>query len=145
MGTKGNQGIRSKNLVHPSVRTGKGSMSTRPAGTNMLGNMQGDHVTNRGGSTGYKGERPRATSSPSSLATRSLLMSARADPVQVAHSTANLASKVVTGNRPAAIHGRQGAASSTTSKTEIDNGRDQIQHQSSCWRHTGSADCFQAA
>src|SRR6516165_2680596 len=86
MGTKGNQGIRSKNLVHPSVRTGKGSMSTRPAGTNMLGNMQGDHVTNRGGSTGYKGERPRATSSPSSLATRSLLMSARAAQGKVARS-----------------------------------------------------------
>jgi hypothetical protein len=58
MGKKGNQGIRSKNLVHPSVRTGSGSKSTRPAGTNMLGNMQGSHVTERGGrETSYRGER----------------------------------------------------------------------------------------
>jgi hypothetical protein len=57
MGTKGNQGIRSKNLVHPSVRTGSGSHSTRPAGVNMLGAMQGNKATSQKGTTGYTGEK----------------------------------------------------------------------------------------
>jgi hypothetical protein len=48
-GTGSGGGHGSKNIVHPSVRTGSGSHSTRPAGTNMLGNMQGSHVTERGG------------------------------------------------------------------------------------------------
>jgi hypothetical protein len=55
MGTKGNQGIRTKNLVHPSVRTGKGSRSTNPGYVSQLGNKVGSHVTNKGDS-GYRGE-----------------------------------------------------------------------------------------
>jgi hypothetical protein len=31
-----NQGIRSKNLVHPSVRTGTGSRGTHPGGVAQL-------------------------------------------------------------------------------------------------------------
>jgi hypothetical protein len=53
-----NQGIKSKNVVRPNVRTGTGSKSARPAGVAMLGSMQGDHVTTHGGSaTGYRGEK----------------------------------------------------------------------------------------
>jgi hypothetical protein len=50
-------GIASKVNVQPRVRTGTGSHSTRPAGVAQIGAMQGDHVTNRAGSTGYRGER----------------------------------------------------------------------------------------
>ena len=50
-------GHGSKNIVHPSVRTGTGSHSTRPAGATQIGLKVGDHVTRMGGSTGYKGER----------------------------------------------------------------------------------------
>src|SRR5262249_7009194 len=56
--TKGNQGISSKNVVHTNVRTGTGSRGTRPAGVQMFGTMQGNHVTTHGGSaTDYRGER----------------------------------------------------------------------------------------
>jgi hypothetical protein len=55
--TKGNQGISSKNVVHPSVRTGSGSKSTRPAGVSQFGYQVGDHTTNRPGSSGYRGEK----------------------------------------------------------------------------------------
>ena len=44
-------GIASRQHVETRVRTGSGSHSTRPAGVNMIGNVQGDHVTNKG-STG---------------------------------------------------------------------------------------------
>jgi hypothetical protein len=51
-------GPKSRNVVHPNVRTGSGSHSTRPAGVNMIGNIQGNHITERGGrGTGYTGER----------------------------------------------------------------------------------------
>jgi hypothetical protein len=43
--------------VQPSVRTGTGSHSTRPAGVNMLGAMQGNKVTSQKGTTPYTGER----------------------------------------------------------------------------------------
>ena len=49
-------GPSSKNVVRPNVRTGSGSRSTRPAGVAQIGNLVGDHVTNKG-STGYTGER----------------------------------------------------------------------------------------
>jgi hypothetical protein len=50
-------GPKSKNVVHPSVRTGSGSKSTRPAGVSQIGYMVGDKATHQKGSTGYKGER----------------------------------------------------------------------------------------
>jgi len=54
-------GIHSKNVVQQPVRTGTGSRGTRPGGVQMLGTMQGDHVTTSGGSaTGYRGERLHA-------------------------------------------------------------------------------------
>ena len=49
-------GPRSKNVVEPRVRTGGGSRNARPAGVAQLGQMQGDHTTNRPGSSGYRGE-----------------------------------------------------------------------------------------
>jgi hypothetical protein len=51
-----NQGIKSRNLVHPGVRTGSGSRNVRPAGVAQLGYPVGDHVTSHEGSTGYRGE-----------------------------------------------------------------------------------------
>jgi len=51
-----NQGIKSKNVTHPSVRTGSGSHSTRPAGTAQIGLMYGTHTTNRRESD-FRGER----------------------------------------------------------------------------------------
>src|SRR5262249_44527299 len=48
-------GPSSKNVVRPNVRTGSGSHSTRPAGTNKLGNKQGSHVT-RGQESSYRSE-----------------------------------------------------------------------------------------
>jgi hypothetical protein len=43
-------------ITHPGVRTGSGSHSIRPAGVSQLGYAVGDHSTNSGKSTGYKGE-----------------------------------------------------------------------------------------
>jgi hypothetical protein len=60
MAMKGHQpggGIASKVHVQTPVRTGTGSRSARPAGVAMFGQSQGDHVTNRPGSTGYRGEK----------------------------------------------------------------------------------------
>jgi hypothetical protein len=57
--TSGNQkggGYGSRQHVEKPVRTGTGSRSTRPAGVAQVGQIQGDHVTNRD-STGYRGER----------------------------------------------------------------------------------------
>jgi len=56
----GNQkggGYGSKQHVKTSVRTGSGSHSTRPAGVNMLGAMQGNKVTSQKGTTPYTGEK----------------------------------------------------------------------------------------
>ena len=55
-GSGGGGGYGSRPHVEKSVRTGSGSKSTRPAGVAQVGQIQGDHVTNRD-STGYKGER----------------------------------------------------------------------------------------
>jgi hypothetical protein len=49
-------GIASRVNTQPSVRTGSGSKSTRPAGTAQIGTAVGDHIT-REGSTGYRGEK----------------------------------------------------------------------------------------
>ena len=49
-------GLHSRQVVNKPVRTGSGSHSTRPAGVNMLGNMQGSHTTNRTDSN-YRGEK----------------------------------------------------------------------------------------
>jgi hypothetical protein len=56
MAMKGNQGISSKNVVRPGVRTGSGSFNARPAGAAQIGLMVGDHATS-GGSSGYTGEK----------------------------------------------------------------------------------------
>jgi hypothetical protein len=52
---KGNQGIRSKNLVHKPVRTGARREHIQKASVAQLGQRQGDHATNKGSSTGYTG------------------------------------------------------------------------------------------
>jgi hypothetical protein len=60
MATKGHipgGGIASNKHVETSVRTGSGSRSARPAGVAQIGTAVGDRVTNRPGSTGYKGEK----------------------------------------------------------------------------------------
>jgi hypothetical protein len=50
-------GPKSRNVVHPNIRTGSGSHSTTPGYVSQLGNKVGDHITGRGGkSTGYRGE-----------------------------------------------------------------------------------------
>jgi len=49
-------GITSKNLVHKPVRTGAERRHIQKAGVAQLGQRQGDHVTERAGSTGYRGE-----------------------------------------------------------------------------------------
>jgi len=49
-------GIASKQHVSIPVRTGSGSRNARPAGVAQLGQIQGDHTTNRPGSSGYTGE-----------------------------------------------------------------------------------------
>ena len=50
-------GLHSKNVVHPGVRTGSGSHSTRPSGTAQIGTMYGDHVTDKSETSRYSGER----------------------------------------------------------------------------------------
>jgi hypothetical protein len=56
-GTGSGGGIGMNKNVRPPVVTGTGSHSTRAAGTNKFGYSVGDHVTNRGDGTGYRGER----------------------------------------------------------------------------------------
>jgi hypothetical protein len=48
-------GPKSRNVVHPNIRTGGGSRSTNPGYVSQLGNKVGSHVTNKGDS-GYRGE-----------------------------------------------------------------------------------------
>ena len=51
-------GAASNKITERPVRTGKGSMSTRPAGVGQIGSAQRDHVTALGGSaTNYRGEK----------------------------------------------------------------------------------------
>jgi hypothetical protein len=50
-----NQGIKSRNLVRKPVRTGAPRRHYEKAGIVQLGQMQGDHATNKGDSTGYRG------------------------------------------------------------------------------------------
>jgi hypothetical protein len=54
-GTGSGGGIGMNKNVQPSVRTGSGSKSTRPAGVSQLGYMVGDKATHERGSTGYRG------------------------------------------------------------------------------------------
>jgi hypothetical protein len=49
-------GIGMNKNVSPRVRTGTGNQSARPAGVQMLGTMQGSHVTSHR-ETSYRGER----------------------------------------------------------------------------------------
>jgi hypothetical protein len=49
-------GIASKQHVSVAVRTGRGSKGVSPGWVGQKGQLQGDHVTNQGRSTGYKGE-----------------------------------------------------------------------------------------
>ena len=53
----GGGGYGSRPHVEKPVKTGTGSRSTRPAGVEQIGKSWGDHVTHRGDSTGYTGER----------------------------------------------------------------------------------------
>ena len=54
----GGGGYGTRQHVEKPVKTGTGSRGTRPAGVQMLGTMQGNHVTTHGGgATGYTGER----------------------------------------------------------------------------------------
>jgi hypothetical protein len=55
VGSGGGIGMN-KNVKVP-VRTGDGSHSIRPAGVSQLGYAVGDHSTNSGRSTGYRGEK----------------------------------------------------------------------------------------
>jgi hypothetical protein len=50
-----NQGIKSRNLVHKPVRTGARREHIQKASVAQLGQRQGDHATNKPGSTGYSG------------------------------------------------------------------------------------------
>jgi hypothetical protein len=54
MAMKGNQGISSKNVVHPKVRTGSGSRGVRESGAESIGKSYGSHITNKS-DTGYRG------------------------------------------------------------------------------------------
>jgi hypothetical protein len=56
-GTGSGGGIGMNKNVEPSVRTGSGSKSTRPAGVSQIGYMVGDKATHERGSTGYRGEK----------------------------------------------------------------------------------------
>ena len=49
-------GYGSRTITHPPINTGRGSMSSRPAGVAQIGQSQGNHITNKG-ATDYKGER----------------------------------------------------------------------------------------
>jgi hypothetical protein len=49
-------GIGMSKIVHPPIRTGDGSHSTRPGYVSQLGNKVGSHAT-REGDTGYRGEK----------------------------------------------------------------------------------------
>jgi hypothetical protein len=49
------QGIRSRNNREVPVRTGAPRKHIQKAGVAQLGQMQGDHATGKGGSTGYTG------------------------------------------------------------------------------------------
>jgi hypothetical protein len=51
-----NQGIKSRNVTRQSVRTGAARQHIQKAGVAQLGQRQGDHATNKRGSTGYSGE-----------------------------------------------------------------------------------------
>jgi hypothetical protein len=48
-------GIKSRTVVHKPVRTGAPRQHVQKASVAQLGQMQGDHVTDRKGSTGYTG------------------------------------------------------------------------------------------
>jgi hypothetical protein len=50
-----NQGIRSRNKREVGVRTGQRREHIQKAGVAQLGQRQGDHATNKSGSTGYTG------------------------------------------------------------------------------------------
>jgi hypothetical protein len=49
-------GIKSRTVVHKPVRTGAAREHIQKAAVAQIGQRQGDHVTNRAGSTGYRGE-----------------------------------------------------------------------------------------
>jgi len=53
----GGGGYGSRPHVEKPVKTGSGSRNARPAGVAQLGQIQGDHTTNRPGSSGYTGEK----------------------------------------------------------------------------------------
>jgi hypothetical protein len=54
-GHKPGGGIKSRTVVEKGVRTGAERRHIQKASVAQLGQMQGDHATNKGGSTGYTG------------------------------------------------------------------------------------------
>src|SRR6516225_3648087 len=54
-GHKPGGGIKSRTVVEKGVRTGAERRHIQKASVAQLGQMQGDHATNKGGSTGYRG------------------------------------------------------------------------------------------
>jgi hypothetical protein len=56
-GHKPGGGIASSQHVKTGVKTGSGSFNARPAGVSQIGYAVGDHSTNDGRSTGYRGEK----------------------------------------------------------------------------------------
>jgi hypothetical protein len=56
-GTGSGGGYGMNKNVSPPVRTGSGSFNARPAGVAQIGTAIGDHSTNSGRSTGYRGEK----------------------------------------------------------------------------------------
>jgi hypothetical protein len=64
---KSGGGARSKNVVQKPVRTGAERRHIQKAAVAQIGQRQGDHVTNRAGSTGYRGESLIGPKSPISV------------------------------------------------------------------------------
>ena len=55
-GTGSGGGYGSKNVVHKPVRTGAGAKAGHLGGVSQLGNKVGDHLTNKTGGTGWRGD-----------------------------------------------------------------------------------------
>jgi hypothetical protein len=66
-GHKPGGGIASKQHVRKPVRTGAAREHIQKAAVAQIGQRQGDHVTNRAGSTGYRGESLIGPKSPISV------------------------------------------------------------------------------
>jgi hypothetical protein len=65
-------GYGSKQIVRPPVRTGQRAQQMHQSGVSQIGESVGDHITKRGGSSGYRGDPVRGglrpAGSPGSVA-----------------------------------------------------------------------------